>query len=59
VREIEVLRLISRGSTTREVAKELHVTERTVSAHLEKAYRKLRVRSRMAAVEAARRAGFL
>jgi DNA-binding CsgD family transcriptional regulator len=37
----------------------LGVTERTVSAHLENAYRKLGVKTRVAAIDIARRAGQL
>ena len=58
-REIEVLRHAADGLTSRQIATRIGVTERTVSAHLEKAYRKLGVSSRIAAIEAGRRAGFV
>ena len=48
-REAEVLRLVARGLTNRQVAAELVVSERTVHAHLRSAYRKLGLSSRSAA----------
>jgi DNA-binding NarL/FixJ family response regulator len=58
-REHEVLRLAAKGDTSRQIGKGLGVTERTVSAHLESAYRKLGVNTRVAAIDVARRAGGL
>jgi DNA-binding NarL/FixJ family response regulator len=52
-REAEVLGLIAAGGSSAGVAKELAVSERTVQKHLERAYRKLRVRSRSQASAAA------
>jgi ATP/maltotriose-dependent transcriptional regulator MalT len=49
IRELEVLRLVARGSTNREVAKELVVSEHTVARHLSNIYTKLGVGSRSAA----------
>ena len=55
-RELEVLRLVANGGTTREVAATLFVSEATVKTHLLHIYDKLRVRDRAAAVgEAYRR----
>jgi DNA-binding NarL/FixJ family response regulator len=50
VREVEVLRLVAAGKTNREVARELHLSEKTVGRHLENVFAKLGVRSRAAAV---------
>jgi DNA-binding NarL/FixJ family response regulator len=55
-RELEVLRLIANGGSTREVAGTLFVSEATVKTHLLHVYDKLGVRDRAAAVgEAYRR----
>jgi len=48
-REIEVLRLVARGGTNKEVAGELLVSEHTVARHLSNIYTKLGVGSRSAA----------
>jgi DNA-binding CsgD family transcriptional regulator len=48
-REVEVLRLVARGKTNREIAKELVISEHTVARHLQNIYRKLRLSSRAAA----------
>ncbi|MDQ4097034.1 MAG: LuxR C-terminal-related transcriptional regulator [Actinomycetota bacterium] len=48
-REIEVLRLVARGGTNKEVAGELVVSEHTVARHLSNIYTKLGVGSRSAA----------
>lgn len=40
-REVEVLRLIARGLSTREVAAELGVAEKTVGSHIEHVYAKI------------------
>lgn len=49
-RELDVLRLVARGASNREIARELFVTEATVKTHLARAYPKLGVDSRTAAV---------
>ena len=49
-RECEVLRLVARGLTNAEVARELTVTPRTVNAHLTAIYAKLSVAGRSAAI---------
>jgi DNA-binding NarL/FixJ family response regulator len=55
-RELEVLRLVANGSSTRDVAASLFVSEATVKTHLLHIYTKLGVRERAAAVgEAYRR----
>ena len=48
-RELEVLRLLARDLTDAQIAQELVVSRRTVHAHLRSIYRKLDVRSRLAA----------
>ncbi len=48
-REVEVLRLIARGRTNREVARLLVVSPKTVGRHVENVYAKLGVSSRAAA----------
>jgi DNA-binding CsgD family transcriptional regulator len=48
-REIEVLRLVARGGTNKQVAGELVVSEHTVARHLSNIYTKLGVGSRSAA----------
>lgn len=52
-REIEVLGLIARGATNREVAAKLFITEATVKTHLLHVFAKLGVNDRAAAVAAA------
>lgn len=58
-REIEVLRLLSRGMSYLEVAENLLVTENTVRTHVKRMYSKLHVRNRMQAVNKARTLGLL
>ena len=58
-RELEVLRLIARGSTNREAAKQLFISEATVKTHLLHVYAKLGVNDRAAAVAAAFSRGYL
>jgi DNA-binding CsgD family transcriptional regulator/tetratricopeptide (TPR) repeat protein len=48
-REIEVLRLVARGRSNREIASELVISERTVARHVQNVFAKLRVSSRAAA----------
>lgn len=49
-REREVLRALTRGTRTTDIAEQLGITERTVKAHLASIYQKLGVESRTAAV---------
>lgn len=58
-RELEVLELIARGSTNREAAKQLFISEATVKTHLLHAYAKLGVNDRAAAVATAFSRGYL
>jgi HD-GYP domain-containing protein (c-di-GMP phosphodiesterase class II)/DNA-binding CsgD family transcriptional regulator len=48
-REVEVLRLIARGGSNREVAQQLFIAPKTVGRHVENLYRKIGVSSRAAA----------
>lgn len=52
-RELDVLRLVARGNTNREIASTLVVSEHTVARHLSNIFGKLRVRSRAAATSTA------
>jgi DNA-binding NarL/FixJ family response regulator len=58
-RELEVLELVARGSTNREAAKQLFISEATVKTHLLHVYAKLGVNDRAAAVAAAFSRGYL
>ncbi|MGW4059984.1 response regulator [Amycolatopsis sp. NPDC004747] len=58
-RELEVLELIAEGSTNREAAKRLFISETTVKTHLLHVYAKLGVNDRAAAVAAAFSRGYL
>ena len=58
-RELEVLRLISQGSSNRETASKLFISEATVKTHLLHVYAKLGVRDRAAAVATAFERGLL
>lgn len=58
-RELEVLRLIARGATNRDIAGKLFITEATVKTHLLHVFAKLGVKDRAAAVAAAYETGLL
>jgi DNA-binding NarL/FixJ family response regulator len=58
-RELEVLELIAQGSTNREAAKQLFISEATVKTHLLHLYAKLGVNDRAAAVATAFSRGYL
>lgn len=58
-RELEVLRLVAAGSTNRQIAAELFISEATVKTHLLHLYGKLDVNDRAAAVAAAFDRGLL
>jgi DNA-binding CsgD family transcriptional regulator len=49
-RELRTLRLVGRGLDNERIAEQLHVAPSTVRSHLKSAYRKLKLRSRTAAV---------
>lgn len=56
-REVEVLRCVARGASNRDVARELVISEKTVSRHLANVYAKAGVSSRTAAAAWAREHG--
>jgi DNA-binding NarL/FixJ family response regulator len=58
-REHEVLEMISRGLTMRQIATRLHISPRTVETHVAKLYRKLAVRTRVQAVARAASLGLI
>jgi DNA-binding NarL/FixJ family response regulator len=58
-RELEVLGLIARGATNRDVASKLFITEATVKTHLLHIFAKLGVKDRAAAVATAYETGLL
>jgi DNA-binding NarL/FixJ family response regulator len=58
-REMEVLKLVARGTTNREAASRLYISEATVKTHLLHIYAKLGVNDRAAAVAEAFERGLL
>ncbi len=58
-REKEVLTAVARGERSKEIALQLHITERTVKAHLASIYQKMGVDSRAGAVAVAARNNLL
>jgi DNA-binding NarL/FixJ family response regulator len=58
-REIEVLELAARGKSNREIGKVLHLSEATIKTHLLRAFDKLEVNDRTAAVVTALERGLL
>ena len=58
-REVEVLRLVSTGNTNAEIGRALYISEATVKTHLLRAFGKLGVSDRTAAVTAALERGML
>jgi DNA-binding NarL/FixJ family response regulator len=58
-RELEVLKLVAAGSTNRETAQKLFISEATVKTHLLHIYAKLEVRDRASAVAVGYQRGLL
>jgi DNA-binding NarL/FixJ family response regulator len=58
-RELEVLQMLARGMNNRAIAEELYISDRTVQAHLTSIFAKMHVNSRLEAVLAAIRRGWL
>ncbi|HEX9068626.1 MAG TPA: response regulator transcription factor [Ktedonobacterales bacterium] len=58
-RELEVLMLVARGASNKEIARMLHLSEATVKSHLLHLFAKLAVSDRTAAVTAALERGLL
>ncbi len=53
-RQVEVLRLLEQGRSTKQIAAELHLSTETVRNHIRRLFRALGVNSRLEAVAAAR-----
>lgn len=58
-REVDVLKLLSRGYTYAEIGQKLGISLHTVTSHIKKSYRKLGVHSAAAAVTRAADLGLL
>ena len=58
-REMQILHLLDKDLTNKEIARELVVTPGTVKVHTNNVYRKLSVNNRRAAVTLAKALGFL
>ncbi|WP_102144896.1 response regulator [Mycobacterium hubeiense] len=58
-REIEVLALVAKGKTNADIGRDLHISEATVKTHLLRAFNKLGVSDRTAAVTTAMGLGLL
>lgn len=59
VRELDVLKLVAKGSGNKQIAATLYISEATVKTHLIHIYRKLDVESRTAALTAAIERGLI
>lgn len=58
-RELEILRLIAKGISNKEIANEINISSRTVKSHMVDIFRKLNVSSRTEAVITSLRIGFI
>ena len=58
-RELQILRLLDKDLTNKEIARELVVTTGTDKVHTNNVYRKLRVNNRRAAVTVSKTLGLL
>lgn len=58
-RELEVVRLVARGASNREIARDLRISEATVKTHLLKIFEKLGVSDRTSAVTTAMERGLI
>ena len=58
-REVEIIKLVAEGLRNREVAGELHVSEKTVGVHLRNIFAKLNVNDRTSAVSVSLRRGII
>ena len=59
VREVQVLRLILEGRSSKEVAESLYLSKRTVDFHLARIYEKLNVTNRVQAIRRAAELGLV
>lgn len=58
-REVDVLSLVAQGLTNKHIAEQLHLSPRTIEAHLTHIYKKLGVNSRTEAAMLAQRKGWI
>jgi DNA-binding NarL/FixJ family response regulator len=58
-RELQILQLVGKGLTNKEIGKQLYISDRTVQAHLSNIFSKLGVNSRTEAVMYAVRKGWI
>jgi NarL family two-component system response regulator LiaR len=58
-REMEILRLVGKGLTNKDIGQQLYISDRTVQAHLSNIFSKLGVTSRTEAVMYAVRRGWI
>jgi DNA-binding NarL/FixJ family response regulator len=58
-REFEVLTILATGKSTKEIARQLYLSEPTIKSHLANIYRKLEVNNRISAVTVARNNSWL
>lgn len=58
-RELEVLKLVAKGTKNKKIGEELNISQRTVQTHLVNIFRKLKVSSRTEAVLHALREGWI
>jgi PAS domain S-box-containing protein len=58
-REIEVLRFLAKGGTTRSIANQLHISRTTVNNHVQHILRKLDSHTRLEAIRRAEHAGLI
>ena len=58
-RELEVLTILATGNSTKEIARQLYLSEATIKTHLASIYRKLEVNNRISAVSVARNNSWL
>lgn len=58
-RELEILRILSKGGTTSTIATQLHISRTTVNNHVQNILRKLDVHTRLEAIRRAEYAGLI
>jgi PAS domain S-box-containing protein len=58
-RELQVLRLVAQGRTTKEISAQLHISTTTVNNHVQHAMRRLNAHTRLEAVRRAELAGLI
>lgn len=58
-REVEILKLLAKGATTAEIAKQLHISRITVNNHIQHILSKLNAHTRLEAIRRAEHAGLI